>query len=305
MTSSSRLTLPLPSPFELRLVALSHGWYDLAPFAWDPDRQALAWSFRLGSGNAAHVEVRQRSQTLLARVTATRPLDSRQRSHIKGVIRSCLRLDEDLTTFHAVAEGDTALAWAARRGAGRMLRSPTVFEDLIKVLFTTNCSWALTKVMVTRLISELGEDAPGGGKTFPAPERVAECDEAFLRERIRCGYRAPHVRALAVRVASGDLDPESWRREPRADDDLYRELTALPGIGPYAAGTLQRLLGHYSQAALDSWCRARFQELYGARRAKNDAAILKRYQPFGPWLGLALWLDLTREWHEGETGVPL
>jgi 3-methyladenine DNA glycosylase/8-oxoguanine DNA glycosylase len=41
------------------------------------------------------------------------------------------RLDEDLSEFYAIVRDDPALDWCAL-GAGRMLRSPTVFEDVVK-----------------------------------------------------------------------------------------------------------------------------------------------------------------------------
>jgi hypothetical protein len=40
------------------------------------------------------------------------------------------RLDEDLSSFYALVQDDE-LAWCAL-GAGRMLRAPTVFEDVAK-----------------------------------------------------------------------------------------------------------------------------------------------------------------------------
>ena len=41
------------------------------------------------------------------------------------------RLDEDLSGFYVVVGEDEDLAWCAV-GAGRMLRAPTVFEDVVK-----------------------------------------------------------------------------------------------------------------------------------------------------------------------------
>jgi 3-methyladenine DNA glycosylase/8-oxoguanine DNA glycosylase len=43
------------------------------------------------------------------------------------------RLDEDLSGFYAVVSQDGDLAWCAC-GAGRMLRAPTVFEDVVKTI---------------------------------------------------------------------------------------------------------------------------------------------------------------------------
>jgi 3-methyladenine DNA glycosylase/8-oxoguanine DNA glycosylase len=46
------------------------------------------------------------------------------------------RLDEDLSRFYELVREDD-LAWCAL-GAGRMLRAPTVFEDVVKTICTTN-----------------------------------------------------------------------------------------------------------------------------------------------------------------------
>jgi hypothetical protein len=42
------------------------------------------------------------------------------------------RLDEDLSDFYELVRDDD-LAWCAL-GAGRMLRAPTVFEDVVKTI---------------------------------------------------------------------------------------------------------------------------------------------------------------------------
>jgi 3-methyladenine DNA glycosylase/8-oxoguanine DNA glycosylase len=45
------------------------------------------------------------------------------------------RLDEDLSGFYTLVGADGELSWCAR-GAGRMLRAPTVFEDVVKTICT-------------------------------------------------------------------------------------------------------------------------------------------------------------------------
>jgi 3-methyladenine DNA glycosylase/8-oxoguanine DNA glycosylase len=41
------------------------------------------------------------------------------------------RLDEDLSAFYGLVGDDPELGWCVA-GAGRMLRAPTVFEDVVK-----------------------------------------------------------------------------------------------------------------------------------------------------------------------------
>jgi N-glycosylase/DNA lyase len=76
------------------------------------------------------------------------------------------------------------------------------------------------------------------------------------------------------------------------------------GFGPYVVENLGRLLGRFDGLGLDSWCRAKFVKLFGKPRGDLDKAIAKKYAGFGEWRGLALWLDLTRDWHgDGKFGA--
>jgi N-glycosylase/DNA lyase len=213
-----------------------------------------------------------------------------------------LHLDHDLSRFYAVAAEDPDLAWAAT-GAGRMLRSPTVWEDVIKTLCTTNCSWGLTRTMVQALVTNLGEPALGVAdplaNAFPTPAAVAGRDERFFRDVVRSGYRAPHFVALGNAVASGALDLEALgaaSREEVTDEEIERELLALPGIGPYAAAHIMMTLGRNSKLILDSWTRPTYARLSGARRQPTDAQIVRRFRRYGPDAGLAFWLFVTRDW---------
>ncbi|MDQ4143369.1 MAG: hypothetical protein M3198_06440 [Actinomycetota bacterium] len=218
-------------------------------------------------------------------------------------VRHVLALDRDLSAFYEVASADADLAWAAR-GAGRMIRSATVFEEIVKTVCTTNCSWALTTKMVGALVEHLGEPAVGAPKsgplarTFPSPQAMASASPDFYRDVVRAGYRGPYFLSLATAVASGEIDVESWGRASPAelpDDELGLRLQALPGVGPYAAAHIMLMLGRYSRLILDSWTRPTFLRLAGMRSAK-DATIERRFKRYGPYAGLAFWLYLTRDW---------
>ena len=213
-----------------------------------------------------------------------------------ATVRHMLRLDDDLTCFYAVAAADPGLAWVTA-GAGRMLRSPTVFEDVVKTICTTNCSWALTTKMATAFVAQLGDPAPDGRRAFPSPEAMAAADEAFYRDVARSGYRAPYFRQLAASVASGEVDLEALADPELPDDEAAARLLALPGIGPYgAAHVMMTSLGRYSRLVLDSWTRPTYARLNG-RKAK-DATIERRFRGYRDFAGLAFWLYLTRDWVE-------
>jgi 3-methyladenine DNA glycosylase/8-oxoguanine DNA glycosylase len=212
------------------------------------------------------------------------------REALAAVIRHMLRLDEDLSGFYAMARQDPALAWAAE-GAGRMIRSPTVFEDLVKTICTTNCTWAATVRMVTALVTELGIE----GRTFPTPEAMAAADDAFFVGVAKTGYRGPYLRSIAADVASGELELEALTDPALPDAVVSERLLALPGVGPYACAHMMMLLGRYRQLILDSWTRPTYRRLAGRPRV-TDVGIVKAFRPYREYAGLAFWLTLTRGW---------
>jgi N-glycosylase/DNA lyase len=177
-----------------------------------------------------------------------------------------------------------------------MLRSPTVFEDVVKTICTTNCAWSATVRMVSALVSELGIEAPDGRRTFPAPEAMAEAGERFYKDVVRAGYRGPYLRTLAADVAEGKLDLEDLNDPELPDDEVAARLLALPGCGPYATAHMMMLLGRYSRLILDSWTRPKYAKLN--RRKASDKTIERRFRRYGDYAGLAFWLYLTRDWVE-------
>ncbi len=193
--------------------------------------------------------------------------------------------------------------WIARQGAGRMLRSPTVFEDLVKMICTTNCSWALTQKMVTGLVQNLGREAKDGRRTFPTPEAMALMPEKFYVNEVRAGYRAPYLKELADRVASATLNVEEWLASPLTTADLVKQIKSVKGAGDYAAENLLRLLGRYDGLALDSWTRAKFFKVRNNGRKASDKKIARYYSRFKEWRGLVLWCDMTRDWFDGENAT--
>ena len=299
----------VPEPFDLVLTVRSHGWYDLPPWSWDEARRVLGRPLALAGGRIVNAEVAEAERGLAFRAFARGRLSAAEAREARTQLSACLSLDEDLEPFRrraAALEAERAvgrardlpdLRWALARGAGRLLRSPTVFEDAVKTLCTTNCSWALTRAMVTRLCDLLGEAAPLGGRTFPSPAAMARVPERFYRDEIRAGYRAPFFAALAREVASGALDLEGLRRSTEPTDALARRLLAIRGFGPYAAEHMLRLLGRNGHLALDSWTRAKLARLRGRRRVPGDRTLRRWYAPYGEWAGLAMWLEVTADWH--------
>jgi 3-methyladenine DNA glycosylase/8-oxoguanine DNA glycosylase len=280
-------------PVDLWRTLASHGVADLPPNVIDEDARTLETTLALPLNRARTIRIRAgRRGHVLVEGEGIGASDARV---VTGAARHILRLDADLSGFYEAARDDSDLDWACV-GAGRMLRSPTVFEDVVKTICTTNCAWSATVRMTTALVEHLGLEAPDGRHAFPTPAAMAEAGEDFFRNTVRAGYRGAYLRTLAADVAGGSLDLEALNDPELPDDEVAERLLALPGCGPYATAHMMMLLGRYSRLILDSWTRPKYARLNG--RKAGDRTIERRFRRYRDYAGLAFWLYLTRDWVE-------
>ena len=288
---------PVPRGFSLRRTAMSHGWCALAPTAYDDRANALHRTLSLPDAGPLTVTVTQskdgRLRASWGRVDGT----CGDRVEIKAQLRHMLALDDDLSELHAHCLAVPGLEWVSELGVGRILRSPTVFEDLAKTLATTNCSWRLTELMTERIVESLSVPGPAGERAFPPPEAFVSAGESHFTDVVRAGYRARAFVELAERCLAGGLDTASWFSAEVGDVDVLAQIRSLRGFGPYAAEGMLGLVGRPRGLALDSWIRAKLPRILG-RESMTDAEIAERYAPLGRWAGLGLWLELTRDWFD-------
>jgi N-glycosylase/DNA lyase len=292
------IMIKTPGDFNFRRTVLSHGWCELLPFEFDQEKWTLLRVLDLPQAEPITVEISPLTRGI--KINTSRRVGKHAAATIERDVRHMFRLDDDLRKFYDAVAPEADFAWVAREGAGRLLRSPTVFEDLVKMICTTNCSWALTKKMVSGLVNELGQKSVNGRKSFPTAASMAEKPERFFRDQIRAGYRAPYFAELAQRVASGALDVEAWLTSDLSLNDLIKEIKSVKGVGNYAAENLLKLIGRYDGLALDSWTRAQFARLRNHGRVASDKKISRYYARFNSWRGLALWCDMTRDWLDPE-----
>jgi 3-methyladenine DNA glycosylase/8-oxoguanine DNA glycosylase len=288
---------PKREPVDFARTIVSHGVAELLPNKVDLEGRTLETTLPVKRG-ARTVRITERRGKL--RIEAVSGSIDRR---LTQTVAHMFRLDEDLSGFYKLVSEDGELSWSAL-GAGRMLRAPTVFEDVVKTICTTNTAWSGTRKMTAALVDNLGVKAPGGGRTFPTPQAMAAADESFYRDVIRAGYRGPYLKTLAEDVATVRIDLEELNDPALPDDEVAARLLALPGVGPYAAAhVMLTSLSRYSRLVLDSWTRPTYYRLAGARSALKDATIERRFKRYGEWAGLAFWLYLTRNWVE--EGLPV
>jgi 3-methyladenine DNA glycosylase/8-oxoguanine DNA glycosylase len=304
VTTRSTLSLVGPGgePVDLWRTMNSHGFAELAPALLDERAHTLSVTLRPRGGRPRRVSIGIAPGGKAAVEILGPAPGPRIHADILAGVRHVLRMDQDLSAFYAKAGEDPDLAWVAS-GAGRMLQSPTVFEDVVKTVCTTNCAWSATVRMVNVLVEHLGDPSVGGGglaltNAFPTAEQMAETPESFYRDVVRAGYRGAYLISLARSVASGELDLESLGRatsEELPDSELEERLLALPGVGPYAAAHIMMTIGRNSRLILDSWTRPTYARLVG-KKSVPDERIERRFRRYGEHAGLAFWLFVTRDW---------
>jgi len=149
-------------PVDFARTIVSHGVAELPPNRVDLAAQTLE-STLVVPGGARTVRLTRAGGDLRVDVLKG-AAGARTREALTATVAHMFRLDEDLSAFYTVVSADGDLAWCAT-GAGRMLRAPTVFEDVVKTICTTNTAWSGTRKMTHALVDNLGVEAPGGGSS--------------------------------------------------------------------------------------------------------------------------------------------
>lgn len=282
-------TLPARQPFSLPAVVLSHGWIRLAPFSGEDDGTAFRYVSQLQTGRVVDLHITGAPGGV--RLAVVGDLTGGQQEEISRQVMWMLGLDQDLSEFYANVRTEPALAHVIECAQGRLLRSPTLFEDTVKTILTTNTAWSGTIRMVERLVTTFGEplQAESSQHAFPTPARLAAAGEAELRAEAGLGYRAPYVLALSREVVSSALDLEAYKSSPLSTPELRKQLLAIKGVGDYAAAHLLMLMERYDWVPIDSWAMKMVSQEWHAGEPVGRAEVEAAFERWGRWKGLAYW----------------
>ena len=293
-----KFPLSARSPFNFISVVNSHGWRQLAPFSYDEDNHTLRYILRLSSGRVIELKFHDGTEGV---IVETEKLDTSERREVKEKASWIFGLDLDFSRFYAASRGEPKLAHAKKFARGRVLRSPTLFEDVIKTILTTNTLWTATKNMTSKLVNELGASTTGRKSTdrplsaelykkaFPTPEAIAASSPEVLKEKIRVGYRASAMHQLAVRVASGTFDLEELKTRDLPTPELRRELLKINGVGPYAAANLLLILGRTDFIPIDSWALKLVSHEWHDGKPVTPKEVERHFEAWGEFKGIAFW----------------
>lgn len=280
--------LPARKPFNFSSVVNSHGWRQLAPFSYDETSNTLSYVLRLSNGRVVELKMRDAKDGV---DVETEKLNKTERKEVTEAVTWMFGLDMDFSLFYAASRGEPKLARAKKQALGRVLRSPTLFEDVIKTILTTNTLWGATKNMTRKLVDQFGMSLDGRTEkhAFPDPASIAAGRPEILKEAVRVGYRAPAIHQLAVRVASGQLDLESLKTSNLPTLELRKELLSINGVGPYAAANLLMILGRHDFIPIDSYALKMASHEWYRGEPITAKEVEKRFEKWGEFKGLAFW----------------
>jgi 3-methyladenine DNA glycosylase/8-oxoguanine DNA glycosylase len=296
----TKLDLPARKPFSFTSVIDSHGWRQLAPFSYDGTTHTLGYTLRLSNARVVELKLRDGKDSVNLE---TDKLNKAEQKEVLDVVTWMFGLNLDFSDFYAASRLEPKLARTKKQALGRMLRSPTLFEDVIKTIFTTNTLWGATKNMTRKLVDEFGAPLSSVGqvvssasetntmqtKAFPTPDAIAASDPGYIQEKIRVGYRAPAIHDLAVRVASGKYDLESLKTSTLPTLELRKELLTIKGVGPYAAANLLLILGRSDFIPIDSWALKLVSHEWYKGKPITAKEVEKHFEKWGEYKGLAFW----------------
>jgi len=273
--------VPTPHDFSFQETLAAHGWRRLPPFVWQEETQILERVEELADGSVVLLRMREAEGHILIEVEGVGNEDL-----ITRRVRRMLQLDLPLARFHTYCLSRPELAHLAECKRGRMLRCPTLHEDALKVIATSNTTWAQTIAMTARLVEHFGAPLPQAPerRAFPTPQRIAAVPFEEFAAEARMGYRNAYVHQIAAAIAGGSLDLEAWQEAGLTAEELRKRLLSLPGIGPYGAACLMLYLGKPEHVNADSWARMLLAKELG--HPVTDKEVLAFFEGYGLWRGL-------------------
>lgn len=291
-------------PFSLRATVLSHGWHECAPMSWCAGGRCFQLIGRC-RGEAVRISVIESSRT--ARRVRLRvdvegnKIDDAFLEHVRGDLRWILRLDEDLTEFYALCVIHPTLHVLPRIGAGRMIRSACMAENIIKAICGTNVNWTQAVKMINR-IGQLGPPVRHFVhlNAWPTPREILRGGERYLNEVCRLGYRTDSILKFCRDITDGGYDPEALRLHATngtlSSDDALKELLSIKGVGPSSANYLLAMLGFHDRMSIDSATIAHVSRTHTKGRKPTVRQVERIYAPYGKWRQLVWWLEYWLTW---------
>ena len=298
----SKLIIKSEQPFSFKHTVYSHGWVALDPNKYDKESRILKRVEQLSSGKVIMLNISGDNNYINPKVTINieDELATPEKKEIKKHVQHILRIDEDFTDFYKMCRKKGGEWKTLTKGMGRLMRSSTLWEDIVKTICTTNVQWGGTKGMVKRLVQFYGEPLPGNKelRSFPTPQKIAKTNFKKFDEKVRMGYRSEYVHLLAKQIVKGEIILEELTDKKLSTEDVKKKLLKIKGIGNYAAATLLMILERYDEIPVDTVFRDFMKNKYFDGTYPGDKKALSIYDEWNEKKFLAYWFDLWQFYHE-------
>ncbi len=281
----TRIEFKCPEYYDLETTCHAHGWKSLSPFSWNDSEISLEYAINY-NGVSVDVMTKQIDNCIEAELFTHKKLNSTDRKKIEKMIIRSLGLNIDVGKLLSKAEKiGPAYKKLVLNGSGRLLRSPSIWEDTVKTLFTTNCTWALTKKMCESACSKIfSHPTPNGKYPFPSPKSFLKYVPEVLQEIIPVGYRADYLwhisKSFSEKNIFEGLEDSGFDR--RQSEVIFNDLR---GFGRYATTHMLILIGYYDFIPIDTEVTSFLKSEYRVR--KPESFIKRHYKKWGDqmWWG--------------------
>lgn len=294
MKPTVRFTIEIPFS-NLESTIKSHGWVNLPPFIWDEKKKELR-RHEIINNKQVNLILAQGNKKITCCCYSSAALSSSEKKQLRQRFLYMLGHEIELSGFISLAKTlDSQIYNFASRGGARLLRGTSLFEDVVKTLFTTNASWRFTQLMCHRLLKEYlrQNHSSQDGLVFPSVEAISTLSVSVLEKRCKLGYRAQYLKNV-VRTFEENGSFSGWRTA-----EILECLKEVKGLGEYSINHIGMLLGKYDQIPVDSEVRSYFRQV---GRPDDRASIYSYYENWHPYEVLAYKLErrISRENWIGE-----
>ncbi|KAM1067999.1 hypothetical protein ACFX2I_000008 [Malus domestica] len=310
------LSLPLGecmSTFNLEKAVCNHGFFMMAPNRWVPSSKTLERPLRLADSTTCvtvSIQHPPNHTSLLIQVyDHIHNLSFADKDAILQQVRRMLRISKK--DERAIREYHEVHPEAKEKGCGRVFRSPTLFEDLVKCILLCNTKWSNT-LQMARSLCELhtqvcnNNNAPAKQKqpinlkrkkemlsntwspcklnhqfsddgssfgNFPNAQELAGLDLDTLQNCSTSvlGYRANTILKLAKIMR---LDDELGFQESLniGFNDMFQKLKEIKGFGSFSCANALMCMGYYHKVPTDTETIRHLQQVHGRKDCDKTSA---------------------------------
>ena len=216
-------------------------------------------------------------------------------SVMEPFVRDYLSLDDNLEAICEEINVDEGINLALGLHPGMRILRQEPWECLISFICSANSNIPRITANVEDMSKHFGTRLKLGDyerSAFPTPDALAEAGEHQLR-RLRLGFRAKYVSAVARIIAAGDMDLFGLRKA--SYQEALDTLTTLPGVGDKVANCILLFsLDKLEAFPVDVWIDRVLREWYSKEITLGEEKKLSRkamrfwaQRHFGSYAGYA------------------